>query len=129
MRVHHAAVKVLELARAERFYAELLGLSVLRRFAFDDGRPRSVWLSSGEGAFLAVELAESGGRPKADLEAGWHTVAFEMDVAERPLVVARAAALGAEIVRETAYSVFVRDPEGNVVALSHYPAEAAAGPQ
>ena len=54
---HHLAIQVKDLAAAERFYVQVLGLRVLRRWPFDDGRPgeRSVWLSVGRGEeFLAL---------------------------------------------------------------------------
>lgn len=120
MRLHHVALKVVELARAERFYRALLGAEPTARFDDDEGRPRSVWLGL-EGGFLALERAEAGGAPKPDGGAGWHTVAFSIEPHEREAVRARAASLGAPLVRETPYSLFVRDPEGNVVALSHHP--------
>src|SRR5438270_1863875 len=44
---HHLAIQVKDLSAAERFYVEALGLRVLRRWPWEDGRPgeRSVWLS------------------------------------------------------------------------------------
>lgn len=123
MRLHHVALKVLELDAAERFYRALLGAEVKARFDDAAGRPRSVWLAL-EGSFFAIERAEAPLAPKADDGAGWHTVAFSIEPHERALVRERAQRLGAPIVRETPFSLFVRDPEGNVVALSHHPVAA-----
>ena len=57
--IHHIAVKVADLARAESFYVELLGLPVLRRWPMPDGKgERSLWLDLGAGAFLALERTD-----------------------------------------------------------------------
>ena len=56
---HHLAIQVKDLPAAERFYVDALGLRVLRRWPWEDGRPgeRSVWLSVGAGEeFLALEV-------------------------------------------------------------------------
>src|SRR5689334_772473 len=57
--VHHVAVLVADLARAERFYGGVLGLAVIKRHDDARGAPRSIWFALGDetGAFLAVELA------------------------------------------------------------------------
>lgn len=121
LRVHHLAVKVRDLARAESFYVGALGLPVIRRQDDDAGVPRSIWLSLGEGAFLAVERAEAREPLRDDTAPGWHCVALGIDAAERETWRARLAARGHSVVRETAYTLYVRDPDGAVVALSHYP--------
>jgi catechol 2,3-dioxygenase-like lactoylglutathione lyase family enzyme len=137
--VHHLAVVVHDLARAEAFYVGLLGLPVMRRWTDDQGASRSVWLSLGGGAFLAVERPAA--RPGAELpladgrheahgdRAGWHCVALGIAAADRETWRARLGAGGAPVERETAYTLYARDPEGNLVGLSHYPdpAPPAAG--
>src|SRR5882724_10291168 len=58
---HHLAIQVKDLPAAERFYVEALGLRVLRRWPWEDGRPgeRAVWLSVGTGEeFLALESCD-----------------------------------------------------------------------
>ena len=64
--VHHLAVVVEDLGRAEAFYAGVLGLAVIRRWEDDRGSPRSVWLALGGGAFLAVERAGEGAPASSD---------------------------------------------------------------
>jgi catechol 2,3-dioxygenase-like lactoylglutathione lyase family enzyme len=119
---HHLAVQCADLERCERFYREVLGLEVLRRWPRAEGGDRSVWLRVGEG-FLALEradgLPETG--PWRDGRAGLHLVALRIPRADRPGWEARLAARGAEVVHRTRWTVYVRDPEGNRVGLSHYP--------
>ncbi|MFT3765867.1 MAG: VOC family protein [Minicystis sp.] len=122
--VHHLAVVVRDLGRAEGFYRGILGLPVLRRWDDAAGAPRSIWLGLGGGAFLAVEKALEGaperphGEPPA---AGWHCVALGITAGEREAWRARLASAGLAIERESAFTLYVRDPEGNLVGLSHYP--------
>jgi catechol 2,3-dioxygenase-like lactoylglutathione lyase family enzyme len=144
--LHHAAVRCRELARAERFYRGVLGLEVLRRWPraeAEGGGDRSVWLALGGGGFLALERAEGGDggaeggdgasagaaarEPFAAAAAGWHVVALSMDRADRASWEARLSAAGVAVEKRTRFSVFFRDPDGNRIALSHWP-EAMAEP-
>jgi catechol 2,3-dioxygenase-like lactoylglutathione lyase family enzyme len=125
--VHHLAVTVRDLDRAEAFYTSLLGLPVLRRWDDAAGAPRSVWLGLAGGAFLAVEKAAADA-PLAAREPpppGWHCVVLGIPRAEREAWCAKLAAAGVAVERETAYTLFVRDPEGNLLGLSHWPDAAA----
>jgi glyoxylase I family protein len=59
---HHLAIRCGDLGGCERFYREVLGLAVLRRWPAPQGGDRSVWLAVGDG-FLALERA---GGPAAE---------------------------------------------------------------
>jgi hypothetical protein len=118
--VHHLAVTVRDLDRAEAFYSKVLGLPVLKRWSDDAGAPRSVWLALGAGAFLAVERAAAGA-PKEIEPPGWHCVALAIEKGERESWRERLAEAGIAVEKESAYTLYVRDPEGNLVGLSHYP--------
>lgn len=127
MRVHHLAVEVTDLERAERFYVEVLGLGVLRRWE-RDGAPRSVWVELADGSFLAIERSgapatEPGGLPEqASLRhRGWHCVALAIGRDERETWRARLEQAGHPIVRETDFTLYTRDPDGALVGLSHWP--------
>ena len=119
--VHHLAVCVQDLARAERFYVDLLGLPVLRRWDDAEGRPRSVWLDLGDGSFLAVERAAVAAPLRAGDAPGWHCVALRIARAHREQWRGRLEAAGHPVERESDYTLYVRDPEGTLVALSHHP--------
>jgi glyoxylase I family protein len=118
MPVHHVALWVRDLARAEAFYAGPLGLPVQRRWSDEAGKPRSVWLDLGGGAILMLERAPAGAHSGA---AGWHLLALTIRKDERDELVSRLAEQGVEVVSETDYTVYIEDPEGNRVGLSHWP--------
>ncbi|HVP68199.1 MAG TPA: VOC family protein [Anaeromyxobacteraceae bacterium] len=122
--LHHVALRCRDLERCERFYREVIGLEVLRRWPADGGGDRSVWLAlDGGRGFLALERAESegGGQPADAAPAGWHVVALSISRRDRSRWEDRLAGLGVEIDRKTQWSLFLRDPEGNRLALSHWP--------
>ncbi len=121
MRVHHLAVVVSDLERAERFYAGVLGLPVERRWSDDAGRPRSLWLGLGEGAFLAVEKAARGEPLRDEQAPGWHCACLAITPGERAGWRTKLEAAGHPIVRETSFTLYVRDPDGQLVGLSHWP--------
>jgi len=123
--LHHVAVRCADLEKNLDFYRRVLGLEVLRRWPGDGGSERSVWLSTGQG-FLALERAS--GPPQAsgsgDAPAGWQVVAFGIARADRKEWEERLAAAGVAVARRSPFSIFFQDPEGNRLALSHWPEEA-----
>jgi glyoxylase I family protein len=120
--LHHLAVLVVDLARAERFYCDLLGLPVVQRWNDERGAHRSTWVSLGS-VFLAIERAGALGPKRADDAPGHHCVALRIGQNERAHWGERLIAAGHPIERESAYSMYFRDPDGNLLALSHYPEE------
>ncbi len=126
--LHHVALQVVDLARAEAFYAGILGLAVVRRWPEPDGSLRSLWVDVGRG-FLALEKAAPGGllpaaRPFRDGTAGHHLVALAIAAADRGAWEAHLASAGVEVVHRSKWTLYVRDPEGNRVGLSHHPDDA-----
>jgi glyoxylase I family protein len=123
MPLHHLALGARDVAGVAAFYRDVFGLPELARHHHQDGRLRSVWLDLG-GPILMVEHTENA----APASGGLFLAAFAIAPAERPALEARLAAAGAPIESKSAFSSYARDPEGNRVAVSHYPlsAEAAA---
>jgi catechol 2,3-dioxygenase-like lactoylglutathione lyase family enzyme len=123
--LHHLAIQCAELPRCERFYREVLGLEVIQRGADADGRERSVWLGLGDGAILALERTSAPlpGVPWSDPRPGLHLVALRIGAGDRAAWEARLAAAGVDVVHRTRWTLYVRDPEGNRVGLSHHPDE------
>jgi len=103
MRVHHVALAVTDLGAAEAFYAGVLGLPVTAR------SERSIWMDL-DGAILMLEREGTPGGP--------HCLALSIAPGERAAWRAR---LGAAIENETAYTLYLRDPDGNRIGLSCYP--------
>lgn len=129
--LHHLAVQCADLEACERFYREVLGLRVLRRWPAEDGRgDRSVWLATGDGPgapFLALERAATPAAARAwrDGSAGLHLAALRIAARDRGHWEARLAAAGVEVVHRSQWTLYFRDPEGNRVGLSHHPDECA----
>ena len=123
--LHHLAIRVRDLAAVERFYTGLLGLAVVKRWpsAHGDGE-RSIWVDTGDGAFLAIERTPSHVQLHAhdpDDAPGLFLVALTIDAADRETWRERFARAGVAVYHETRFTIYVRDPEGNRVGLSHYP--------
>jgi catechol 2,3-dioxygenase-like lactoylglutathione lyase family enzyme len=126
---HHLAIQVKDLARAERFYREVLGLALVRRWPYEDGTPgdRSVWLSVGSGEeFVALETCDVDRLPTPfrDPHGGLHLLALRIPAGDRGAWERRLGELEVEIVHRTRWTIYLRDPEGNRIGLSHYPDEA-----
>lgn len=121
--LHHVAVQCADLAACERFYVEVLGLPVVRRWPADGGGNRSVWLGLGGEAFLALERAGAAGpaTPWRDASPGLHLVALRIGPGERRGWEERLATLGVPVAHRTRWTLYLRDPEGNRIGLSHHP--------
>ncbi len=123
---HHLALQVADLAACERFYTGVLGLAVLRRWPAEGGGDRSLWLALGDG-FLALERAEAGtaaASPWRDGRPGIHLVALRIAAVERAAWEERLRAAGVPVVHRSPHTLYLRDPEGNRIGLSHWPEEA-----
>jgi catechol 2,3-dioxygenase-like lactoylglutathione lyase family enzyme len=115
MKIHHLAVFVADLARAEKFYSGVLGLTIQRRW-----EERSIWYDLGGAAFLAVEqVADATPGPALAL-------ALTIDAGERGAWRHRLATAGVVVERESPYSLYFRDPDGNLLGVSHWPVASAA---
>jgi catechol 2,3-dioxygenase-like lactoylglutathione lyase family enzyme len=132
---HHLAIQVRDLPGAERFYVEVLGLPVVRRWPREDGLPgeRSLWLSVGQAGspahgdeFIALEACdvERPATPFRDPHGGLHLLSLRIPAADRGAWEQRLQGLGIEMVHRTRWTLYLRDPEGNRIGLSHYPDEA-----
>jgi glyoxylase I family protein len=122
--LHHIALQVRTLGPMVAFYREVLGLTVLAEHAGPDGTPRSVWLGL-PGAFLALETVTGGPAvpaPFRNQAPGWFLVALRIAASDRERVRAELQRARVEVEHETRWTLYVRDPEGNRVALSHHPA-------
>ncbi|MFN0064209.1 MAG: VOC family protein [Myxococcaceae bacterium] len=122
---HHLAIQVTNLEVCSAFYRDVLGLPELTRHFAIDGTLRSIWHRVGEG-FLAIERASESARPPTLFRhgaPGLHLVALRIRGADRTLVREALLARQIRIEHETRWTLYVRDPEGNRVGLSHHPAD------
>lgn len=111
VRVHHLAFRTDDLDALARFYADVLGLEVTRR-----SEGRSIWLDA-DGAILMLEKRDDGEPvvPPGSKE----LVAFVVSKA----VIERLERACVPIEARTAYTLYVRDPDGRRIGLSSYPDE------
>ena len=123
--VHHVALRVLDLERVGAFYREVLGLTELARHKFPDGRDRSIWFALPGGAFLALELADrSASQPNNGNRVGYCVLALRIWREQRSQIAEELRRRGVAIVHQTAWTIYIEDPEGNRIGLSHHPEEA-----
>jgi len=121
---HHLAIQVKALEDVAGFYREVLGLTELERHHGPDGRLRSIWMDVGAGAFLALERVEVAPAPDPafrDGRPGLFLVALRVARADRERIRGELERRGIPLVHETRWTLYVRDPEGNRIALSHHP--------
>ena len=120
---HHLAIQVRDVEKVTAFYRDVLGFAELKRHHRPDGSLRSIWVGVPGGGFLALE--EVSGEPEPgpfrNERPGLFLLAFRIAKAGRAGAVAALARAGVPLEHETRWTVYVRDPEGNRVALSHHP--------
>lgn len=120
---HHLAIQCRDLERVAAFYRDVLGLTEQARHLREDGSLRSIWLTVPEAGFLALEACA--GTPPGDgfrhKATGLHLLALRIDREDRAAIERELEARGVEIVHRTRWTVYVRDPEGNRIGLSHHP--------
>lgn len=119
--VHHLAIVVTDVERAAHFYVNVLGLKEIKRWDDAQGQLRSIWCELGNGAFLALERAESPEPKRIDTSPGMHCIALGIRPDERDTWRLRLKREGFVVFRESPYTIYVRDPENNIVGLSHFP--------
>jgi glyoxylase I family protein len=119
-RLHHLALGTSQVEGLARFYRELFGLSETARHLSSDGTLRSIWLDLG-GALLMIERTSSETRHVEGVGQGLFLIAFRVSPAERTRLERELESRGHAIESRTTYSSYSRDPDGNRIAISHYP--------
>jgi catechol 2,3-dioxygenase-like lactoylglutathione lyase family enzyme len=125
MRVHHVAIQVNDLERAVRWYRDLFELPVLKEWPDDDGRVRAVWLKLSDDAFVALERCSGKGQPSGwwHPDPGIHVLSLRIAADERARWEQRLSERGVPVDHRSKWTLFLRDPEGNRIGLSHHPEE------
>ncbi len=123
-RMAHTMIRVRDLEKSLDFYTRILGMKVLRRKDYPDGKFTNTFVGYGpEDSHAVIELTHNWGREEPyDLGNGWGHVALEV-----PDVYATCEALqeaGATITRSpgpmkhgTRVIAFVEDPDGYKIEL------------
>ncbi|MCY1069960.1 lactoylglutathione lyase [Nannocystis sp. RBIL2] len=123
MRILHTMLRVGDLEKSLAFYTEVLGMRLLRRRDYPDGRFTLAFVGYGEESETAVlELTHNWDTPKYELGTGYGHVALEVEDAATACDAIRTR--GGKVVREagpmkhgTTVIAFVEDPDGYKVEL------------
>ena len=123
MRILHTMIRVGNLDRSLAFYTQVLGMKLLRRKDYPDGRFTLAFVGYGpESGAAALELTHNWDTPHYDLGAGFGHVALEVDDAYAAC--AEIKRRGGVVTREpgpmkhgTTVIAFVQDPDGYKIEL------------
>ena len=123
MRMLHTMIRVGDLDRSIRFYTDVLGMQLLRKKDYPDGRFTLAFVGYGpESQHAAIELTHNWDTPRYDLGNGFGHVALEVDDVYRACDQIRAR--GGKVVREagpmkhgSTVIAFVEDPDGYKIEL------------
>ena len=123
MRFLHTMLRVGDLERSLRFYTEVLGMRLLRRKDYPDGKFTLAFVGYGEEADTAViELTHNWGVHKYELGNAFGHVAIAVDDAARACEEVKRR--GGKVTREagpmkhgTTVIAFVEDPDGYKIEL------------
>ena len=108
------------ISNAWQLYRDLLGLREVSRHHEPCGRLRSIWLDLG-GPVLMIEQTGEPSRPVLGVGAGFFLIALAAGPADRVVHERTLAMAGFPVESRTEHTIYLRDPEGNRVALSGYP--------
>lgn len=123
MRILHTMLRVGDLEKSLKFYTEVLGMQVLRRKDYPEGRFTLAFVGYGpESEQAALELTHNWDTPKYELGNGYGHVAIEVEDAYKAC--AEITRRGGKVVRPagpmkhgTTVIAFVEDPDGYRVEL------------
>jgi catechol 2,3-dioxygenase-like lactoylglutathione lyase family enzyme len=118
--LHHLALGSADVGRLARFYRELFGLPELARHLDLEGELRSIWLDLGSAVLMLERTAEPERRVEG-VGSGLFLLAFRVTREARAALERELEARGHAIESRTAYTSYSRDPDGNRIAISHYP--------
>jgi lactoylglutathione lyase len=118
MRLLHTMIRVGDLDRSIAFYTDILGMKVLRRKDYPDGKFTLAFVGYGEEAdHTVIELTHNWGTPSYDIGNGFGHLAVAVPDAYKACEMVKAK--GGKVTREagpmkhgTTVIAFVEDPDG-----------------
>jgi catechol 2,3-dioxygenase-like lactoylglutathione lyase family enzyme len=122
--LHHLALGTRDPETLAAFYRDVLDLAELDRHFHEDGRLRSVWLSVGDGVLMIEEIdTDAWIDPPQKMRNGLFLLAISIEEDERPAWERRLREAGCTIEERSQHTSYTRDPDGNRIAVSHYPVD------
>jgi len=123
VRILHTMIRVGDLERSLAFYTQVLGMTLLRRKEYPDGRFTLAFVGYGpESEGAALELTHNWDTPRYELGTGFGHVALEVD--DAAAACAEIKRLGGVVTREagpmkhgTTVIAFAQDPDGYKIEL------------
>ena len=123
MRVLHAMIRVGDLDRSLRFYTDVLGMKLLRRRDYPDGKFTLAFVGYGpESEHAVIELTHNWDTARYELGNGFGHIALEVEDAYRACDEIKAR--GGKVTREagpmkhgTTVIAFAEDPDGYKIEL------------
>ncbi len=123
MKMLHTMIRVGNLDRSLAFYTELLGMRLLRKKDYPEGRFTLAFVGYGdESDHTVVELTHNWDTERYDIGTGFGHIAIEVDDAAKSCAAVRTA--GGSVTREagpvkggTTVIAFVQDPDGYKIEL------------
>lgn len=123
MRILHTMIRTGDLDRSIDFYIKVLGMKLLRRHEYPDGKFTLAFLGYGdESEHAVIELTYNWGVDHYDLGTGYGHIALEVD--DVYTACDEIKRLGGNVVREagpmnggTRIIAFVKDPDGYMIEL------------
>lgn len=128
MALHHLALGARNVVELAAFYREAFTLEVVTEHRNDDGRVRSIWLRLADASVLMIEETTATGPHVEGVGAGPFLLAFSVSKEAHEAKAKALTKLGAPVEDQTEMTTYHRDPEGNRVALSHYPLPTRSAP-
>jgi len=123
MRILHTMIRVGDLDRSLAFYRDMLGMKLLRRQDYPDGRFTLAFVGYGaERDHTVIELTHNWGTPSYELGTGFGHIAIGVEDIYRTCAELRQR--GTKVVREpgpmkhgTTVIAFIEDPDGYRIEL------------
>lgn len=121
MRILHTMIRTADLERSITFYTQILGMKLLRRKDYPEGRFTLAFVGYGDEAeYAAIELTHNWDTQSYDLGTGFGHLAIEVDDASAYCSQVREN--GGQVVREagpmkhgSTVIAFLRDPDGYTI--------------